>query len=360
MNAGDRSPTITPVSWLLARDVLGSEAGDFTPWLALPSSLQALGRALRLDDLTAVAQEHNVLGKRLDILATAGDENGDDIPVCIENQYGMSDADHLGRLIAYLAQQERDRAVWVVEEAHDAFVAAVRFLNRTSSEEVGYYLVLVRFTHGPNGSYQVFFDVLAAPIAWERPARRGHGSQPINTTKVAWMQALFHALEPDLLGAGYTSVGLHRRGSYVWSRLPTDVWLHAFGPRLLVRCTRQDQQVIVYSRAFSSREANSAAITIMEETYGTSLGDGLPEGTQLLWRSAANTGITEQVKAVRVGVGYHDGDPGEAASWAATVALLWLRLLREQPIKNMAAQVQAIVPAVVVGEGNGDDADEDD
>jgi hypothetical protein len=77
-----------------------------------------LGTALRLEDLRAVTTEHNVLGKRLDILAAATDENGEEVAVCIENQYGMSDADHLGRLIAYLPQHDRGRAVWVVEQAH--------------------------------------------------------------------------------------------------------------------------------------------------------------------------------------------------------------------------------------------------
>ena len=50
----------------------------------LSSMTVRLGRRLRLEDLTAVAQEHNVSGKRLDILATALDEAGDEVPVCIE------------------------------------------------------------------------------------------------------------------------------------------------------------------------------------------------------------------------------------------------------------------------------------
>jgi hypothetical protein len=92
---------------LPARNVLGGEASDFTPWLHLQDNLDVLGRALGLDDLTAGSTEHNVLGKRLDILASATDEDGQEVPVCIENQYGTSDASHLGRLVAYLAQQER-------------------------------------------------------------------------------------------------------------------------------------------------------------------------------------------------------------------------------------------------------------
>ena len=96
----------------------------------------------------------------------------------------MSDPDHLGRLIAYLAQHERGRAVWVVERAHDAFVAAVPFLNRTSSEDVGYYLVQVRFTHGTSDTYQVLFEVLAAPIALEKGGQEtGLSKQPVNTSQ---------------------------------------------------------------------------------------------------------------------------------------------------------------------------------
>ncbi|MGH9151120.1 MAG: hypothetical protein ACRD03_01665 [Acidimicrobiales bacterium] len=99
---------------MTAKEVLGGEASDFTPWLVKPASMEILGAALKLEELSAVTAELNVLGKRLDILATALDENGDEVPVCIENQYGMSDASHLGRLIAYLAHQGKGRSVWVV------------------------------------------------------------------------------------------------------------------------------------------------------------------------------------------------------------------------------------------------------
>ncbi|MEQ1874617.1 MAG: hypothetical protein ABL953_12920 [Ilumatobacteraceae bacterium] len=79
---GKTFPPITAVSWLPAKSVLGGEASDFTPWLQQESSLAILGRALKLEDLMAVTAEHNVLGKRLGILARALDENGEEVPVC--------------------------------------------------------------------------------------------------------------------------------------------------------------------------------------------------------------------------------------------------------------------------------------
>jgi hypothetical protein len=69
MASEKESPQITPVEWLPARDVPGGEASDSTPWLH--QNLHALGTALTLEDLTADEMEQNVLGKRLDILATA-------------------------------------------------------------------------------------------------------------------------------------------------------------------------------------------------------------------------------------------------------------------------------------------------
>jgi hypothetical protein len=212
-------PVITAVQWLPAKVVLGGEASDFTPWLQLPESMAILGAALKLEELTSVAAEHNVLGKRLDILASALDENGEEVAVCIENQYGMSDPDHLGRLIAYLAQHERGRAVWVVERAHDAFVAAVRFLNRTASEDVGYYLVQVRFTHGHAGGFQVHFEVLAAPIAWERGGNKGAVSKKgVNLSKKAYLDSVHDKIRDGLLDVGFSSSNTHARGAYLWAR----------------------------------------------------------------------------------------------------------------------------------------------
>jgi hypothetical protein len=280
---GNKFPTITPVQWLAAREVLGGEASDFTPWLSQPENLEAFGVALRLDDLTATASEHNVLGKRLDILATAADEDGEEIAVCIENQYGTTDGDHLGRLIAYLAQHERGRAVWVVEHAHDAFVAAVRFLNRTSSDEVGYFLVQVRFTHGAEGAYQVHYEVLAAPIAWERPTRRA--ARPLNMTKVGHVLALRDAIQPELLDLGFPNMNAHARGAYIWVRWPLDLWYRDYAKRLFVRVRKNSTAVAVFVNAFATRQANSEAITVLKDEYSDELAARLPPGSDIRWHA---------------------------------------------------------------------------
>lgn len=343
----ERFPTIAPVEWLSARAVLGGEASDFTPWLQQPHVLEHLGSSLKLEDLTTVATEHNVLGKRLDILASAVDERGEEIPICIENQYGQTDADHLGRLIAYLAQQERGRAVWVVEDAHDAFVAAVRFLNRTSSDEAGYYLVQVRFTHGARTPFQVHFEVLAAPSAWERAGRRRTaGARPQNNIKIDYLGSILEAVRPELTRAGFNSMNTHSNGNYLWIRWPQGFWFRQYGSRLDIRVTKDLAVVALYVNVFESYEANAAAMEVLRVRYDSRLRAAIPAGSEVDWE-ILGSGNRKAVRVDLPGGGYETGEPEATASWAATVACAWLSLLTEEPIDDLESQMRIRLPAAM-------------
>jgi hypothetical protein len=355
----DSFPAISAVQWLPAKAVLGGEATDFTPWLQLPANLAILGDALKLEDLTAIAAEHNVLGKRLDILATALDENGEEAAVCIENQYGMSDPDHLGRLIAYLAQHERGRAVWVVERAHDAFVAAVRFLNRTSSEDVGYYLVQVRFTHGASDTYQVHFEVLAAPIAWEKGGRkRGVSTKLVNSSKKTYLDAIYEKIGDALLDAGFSSANTHARGAYLWVRWPLDLWFRSFAQRLQIRANKDSMVVVVFVNAFNTKEANTAAIDVLREQYDKLLSVQLPAGSVVNWDSIGS-GRRSVVRTELADAGYVAGDNDLAAQWSLAVATTWLNVLQENPIDDLVERVSAYVPGAQLGAGDEEEGTED-
>lgn len=350
-------PSITAVTWLPAKEVLGGEATDFTPWLRQDASLEILGRALRLDELTAVAAEHNVLGKRLDILARALDENGEEVPVCIENQYGITDADHLGRLIAYLAQQERGRAVWVVEHAHDAFVAGVRFLNRTSTEDVGYYLVQVRFTHGVDGAYQVHFEVLAAPIAWEGSGRRA-SSSAVNRPKLDYLESIHSAVRPALLAAGFPSMNTHARANYLWISWPLDLWLKRYSRRLDIRVTKDLALVAVYITAFATKEANGVAAEILRGRYSTRLADMLPDGTDINW-DVVGFGQRKAIRLERPGGGYLEGDAEEVAAWSVACCTSLLEVLRTEPVDDLEQLVIDRMPGSTISDAEADELDGD-
>ena len=228
--------------------------------------------------------------------------------------------------------------VWVVEDASDAFVAAVRFLNRTSTDAVGYYLVRIRFTHGTDGGYQVHFEVLAAPSAWERGPTPPTG-KPKNPVKIAFLKNVRDLMAPGLSSAGFPNISAHTQGSALRIAWPADLWFRRYAKRLNVRTVKSEARVNVWSRDLGSREANRAAIEILKERLEPLLQGTLPKGTTLQWCSAKNLALAESVRASLPGAGYGDGNAKLTAEWATTVVALWLDLLRSHPIPDLEDQV---------------------
>ena len=78
------------------REVWPKEEKDFTPWLE--KNLDLLGDVL---SLSLVSNKREVkVGRRFRADLQAEDSSGD--LVVIENQFGKSDHDHLGKIMTYL------------------------------------------------------------------------------------------------------------------------------------------------------------------------------------------------------------------------------------------------------------------
>ena len=135
------------------REAWPNEARDFTPWLA--EHLEWLAEDLNLGPLDLEATEVAIPGGRsLDILAVDADGQA----VAIENQYGVSDHDHLTRgLACAVALQASDRpvsALVVVAESHrDEFVAVADYLNECAAargeQGIRIFLASVKLEQGP-------------------------------------------------------------------------------------------------------------------------------------------------------------------------------------------------------------------
>ncbi len=107
------------------------EARDFTPWLAT-DGLSLLAEALGLD-LVVEGTEVAVGRFSADIVArdTAGNSR-----VVIENQYGRSDHDHLGKAMTYAAVLGANTVVWVAPGFTDEHRKAIEWLNEHTDENL--------------------------------------------------------------------------------------------------------------------------------------------------------------------------------------------------------------------------------
>lgn len=103
------------------------EAHNFTPWLYDNLNLlsDVIGLTIQKPD-----KEVNTGNFYVDIVAVAGEN--EDKAVVIENQYGNSNHDHLGKLITYAASQDASFAIWIVESAREEHIQAINMLNRSN------------------------------------------------------------------------------------------------------------------------------------------------------------------------------------------------------------------------------------
>ena len=132
-----------------------SESGDFTPWLA--DNLDYVSEAIHVK-LVNPSTEQTSENFRVDIQAELEDGSN----VVIENQFGDSNHDHLGKIITYRTAFEAKVAIWIVETAKPEHVEAVNWLNETDNG-CDFYLLelqLIRIGDSPLGP---LFTIKSAP-----------------------------------------------------------------------------------------------------------------------------------------------------------------------------------------------------
>ena len=122
--------TLSPVD---VRAVWADEARDFTPWLAENAAL--LGEALGMDLLHEETEA--AVGRYSADLVFREESTGR--LVVVENLFGPTDHDHLGKLLVYAAGLEAGYAVLLAPEFRDEHRAALDWLNSISADDFGFF-----------------------------------------------------------------------------------------------------------------------------------------------------------------------------------------------------------------------------
>ena len=145
------------------RSVWQNEERDFTRWLA--ENIDLLGSALGIEIEDAQAEE------------TVGDFSSDIVAremntgetIVIENQYGKTDHDHLGKLLTYSSGKDAGFSMWLSEEFRPEHRSVLEWLNESGPRDVKFFAIKPRVVSIGDADDRGFeFEVIVEPNEWER------------------------------------------------------------------------------------------------------------------------------------------------------------------------------------------------
>lgn len=155
---------------------------DFSAWLAQSENLTLLGEALDLE-MEADGTEASAGDFSIDILAH---DTNDDRVIIIENQYGTTNHDHLGKLITYASGRQAKVLIWIVEEARDEHRSAVQWLNEHTGEDIAVFLVKITVYRIGASAPAPQFTLLEQPNDWQKSTRNASQNSELGQHQRQW------------------------------------------------------------------------------------------------------------------------------------------------------------------------------
>jgi hypothetical protein len=161
------------------RKVWPNEQQDFTPWLALDENITQLGNAVGFE-LEVENTEVAVGPYSADILAK---DSGTGKYVVIENQFGKTNHDHLGKLITYGSTLDASAVIWITEEFTEEHQKALDWLNDHTSDDVSFYGVVLELLQIDDSKPAVRFNVVSRPAEIIRQAAIAKAGEPLSDAR---------------------------------------------------------------------------------------------------------------------------------------------------------------------------------
>lgn len=188
---------------LKLKTVWSHEEHDFTPWLAQEEHLLGLSNAIGMD-LQLERVEVPVGPYSADILAS--DASG--AYIVIENQFGKTNHDHLGKLLTYGATLGASAVVWIAENFTDEHRKAVEWLNERTIDTLSLYAVELEVLQIDDSPPAIRFNVISRPNQVVRDATAAKTSTSLTETQQTqldfWTMFRDHLLKRNILASTQT------------------------------------------------------------------------------------------------------------------------------------------------------------
>ena len=171
--------TLGQLTKIPLRQLWEHEERDFTPWLAKAENIAKLGASIGLE-LEVESVEKEVGPYSADILAK---EIGSDRYVVIENQFGKTNHDHLGKLLTYGSGLNAGAIIWICETFTEEHEKALDWLNEHTTDELEFYGVAVELWQIDGSRPAVRFNVISRPNEAVRIANVWKDSGELSDTR---------------------------------------------------------------------------------------------------------------------------------------------------------------------------------
>jgi hypothetical protein len=164
--------------YLKLREAFDKEDRDFTPWLN--DHLDELSEELDLDLIDSTI-EQSVGDFSCDIIAK--DSNTNQL-VIIENQFGTTDHDHLGKIFTYGAGKDAKVVIWIAEKFREEHQKTLEWLNENidPTSNLSFFGIEVKLHQIDDSKFTADFDIVVKPNDWQRKFKAS-SSQSISETE---------------------------------------------------------------------------------------------------------------------------------------------------------------------------------
>jgi hypothetical protein len=145
------------------RSVWAHEERNFTPWIKGHISVIAELIGHEIED---VESESNVGNYSADLVAKIA--RTEDL-IVIENQFGQTDHNHLGKLLTYLSGKNAKIGVWIAEDFREEHIATLTYLNQNlKSDGPSLYGIKVEAKKIDNSRPAPEFIIVVKPNEFQR------------------------------------------------------------------------------------------------------------------------------------------------------------------------------------------------